>query len=125
MKIGKFLTILLLAIFIAPVYGQEPVIKMMHKEIGEHQRPFVEFKHEVHMSKVDCLQCHHDFDAYMNNRGGEGQPCGTCHVTETNRDSVSLRDAFHLKCKGCHEYQRSQGKPRGATTCGQCHIRKD
>lgn len=123
-KSVKLLPVLLLTAFAVSVYAQEPIITLRHAEIGEHQRPDVKFNHELHIGKVDCLQCHHDFDAYMNNRGGEGQPCGTCHGTESNRDTISLRDAFHFQCKGCHEYLRSQGKPGGATTCGECHVRE-
>jgi len=117
-------TLLLFVAFAVPVCSQEQIIVLNHAEIGNHQRPPVSFNHEQHIGKVDCLQCHHDFDAYMNNRGGEGQACGTCHGPESNRDNLSLRDAFHYQCKGCHEYLRSQGKPGGATTCGGCHVRK-
>ncbi len=118
------LPLLLLVAFAASVLAQEQVMILRHAEIKDHQRPPVKFNHEQHIGKVDCLQCHHDFDAYMNNRGGEGQPCGTCHGQESNRDTISLRDAFHYQCKGCHEFLRSQGKSAGATTCGECHIRQ-
>lgn len=125
MKSGALLPVVLFVAGIAlPAFSQEPVIVLLHKELGKHQRPAVEYNHENHAKKIDCLQCHHDYDAYLNNRGGEGQPCSTCHGPEAVQETISLKDAFHLQCKGCHESMRFQGKPAGATTCGKCHVKK-
>ena len=125
MKYLKFLpVVLLLAVFAPLAFSQESVIILNHSELGKHERPAVEFKHEDHSNKIDCLQCHHDFDAYLNNRGGEGQPCSSCHGPQATQETISLEDAFHLQCKGCHESMRAQGKPAGPVICSQCHIKK-
>jgi len=125
MKYLKFLPVVLLLAFVAPLaFSQESVMILNHKELGKHERPAVTFNHENHAGKIDCLQCHHDFDAYLNNRGGEGQPCSTCHGPKTTEETISLENAFHLQCKGCHESMRNLGKPAGPVICSQCHVRK-
>jgi len=109
----------------APVaYCQDAVMVLNHQELGRHQRPAVVFGHGAHSAVIDCLRCHHDFDAYSNNRGGEGQPCVNCHDVYPEDGSLSLREAFHLQCKGCHESFISQGKVAGGIMCGECHVRK-
>lgn len=125
MKYLKFLpVVLLVAVFASLAFSQESVITLNHSELGKHERPAVVFNHEEHANKIDCLQCHHDFDAYLNNRGGEGQPCSTCHGAQATEDTISLEDAFHQQCKGCHEQMADQGKPSGPVICSQCHVRK-
>ncbi|MFZ2448577.1 MAG: cytochrome c3 family protein [Syntrophobacteraceae bacterium] len=118
------LVVLVFAAFVPLAFSQDTVITLKHPEMGKHERPIVDFNHEKHAAKIDCLQCHHDYDAYMNNRGGDGQACGTCHGPAAKDGLISLKDAFHVQCKSCHESMQSQGKPSGAVTCGECHVRK-
>ncbi len=126
MNYVKLLPFLLIFAALIPVtaFSQDSVIALDHAEIGKHQRPIVEFNHELHSSKIDCLRCHHDYDAYMNNKGGEGQPCSTCHQAGAKKQVVSLKDAFHFSCTGCHENMLALGKPSGPITCGGCHVKK-
>ena len=125
MKFTRLFTVLLVSFaFVSAAFPQDAVMLLGHKEFGRHQRPSVVFKHEAHAEKIDCLRCHHDFDAYSNNRGGEGQQCVCCHDIHPDDDTLSLKEAFHLQCKGCHEFFRSQGKSAGGIMCGECHVRK-
>lgn len=125
MQFGKLLVIvLILAAFVSPALSQDPVISLNHKELGKHERPIVDFNHEKHAEKIDCLKCHHDYDAYMNNRGGDGQPCSTCHDIAAKQEMPSLKDAYHGQCKSCHENMINQGKATGPVTCGGCHVKK-
>jgi hypothetical protein len=118
--IKLLLIVLLFAAFIPLAHSQEDSYILNHKTIGEHQRPLVVFNHKLHAeNKFDCIRCHHDFDAYLNNRGGEGQTCDSCHKKEADDDQPSLKDALHSQCKGCHENMKS-----GPVTCGECHVRK-
>jgi hypothetical protein len=121
MKYKNLLLVMLaFAAFIPLAHSQEDMIIFNHPELGKHQRPLVEFNHKLHAeNKLDCNRCHHDFDAYLNNRGGEGQPCDTCHKKSAEDNLISLKDAFHLQCKGCHESMKE-----GPVECGQCHVRK-
>jgi len=121
MKYVKLLLVVLLFAALIPLaHSQEDTIILNHKELGNHQRPLIEFNHKLHAeNKLDCTRCHHDFDAYLNNRGGEGQSCDSCHKKEAEDNLFSLKDAFHSQCKGCHENMKT-----GPVTCGQCHVRK-
>jgi hypothetical protein len=47
-----------------------------------------------------------------------------CHDAYPDDGSLSLKEVFHLQCKGCHESLLSQGKSAGGIMCGECHIRK-
>lgn len=116
--------VLLFAVFVPLAFSQDSMMTLNDKELGKHERPLVVFNHEDHANKIDCLQCHHDFDAYMNNRGGEGQPCGTCHGPQATKDTKSLEDAFHQQCKVCHEQMRALGRPTGPVICSGCHVKK-
>ncbi len=117
--IKLLLVVLVIAAFVPLVHSQDDTFLLDHKELGEHQRPLVEFNHKLHAEKLDCTRCHHDFDAHLNNRGGEGQPCDSCHQKKAEDSRPSLKDAFHIQCITCHETLK-----RGPVTCGECHVRK-
>lgn len=122
-------TVLIGLVFASFAFCQDAIMVMEHKkEIGPHERPLVHFNHEKHMEvvKPDCLYCHHDFDKYGNNVGGESavQACSTCHSPGSGKNVVPLKEAFHGQCKGCHENARGRGYPSGPVTCGECHVRK-
>jgi len=118
--IRLLLVVLVLAAFIPLAHSQEDTIVLNHKEIGKHQRPLVEFNHKNHAeNKLDCTRCHHDFDAYQNNRGGEGQTCDSCHKKKDEDGVLALKDAFHFQCRCCHENMKT-----GPVACGECHVRK-
>lgn len=113
--------------FLVPlVSSQDSVIVMEHKEIGPHERPIVQFNHDKHTASLECIRCHHDFDQFGNNRGGEdkAQPCASCHNPSAQPAKLPLKEAFHAQCKGCHESMWKQGRKSGPVTCGECHVRK-
>ena len=118
--IKLLMVVLIFAAFVPLVHSQDDIILLNHTEIGKHQRPLVEFNHKLHAeNKLDCNRCHHDFDAFLNNRGGEGQTCDSCHKKKADDHEPSLKDAFHLQCTTCHESMK-----KGPVTCGECHVRK-
>lgn len=130
MKCGRFglasvAVVLLLASF---AFSQEAMMLLEHRELGVHERPPVPFSHEKHADILDCLRCHHDFDQYGNNRGGEdkAQSCAACHgqASSLEKKLVPLEKAFHGQCKGCHESMWTAGKKSGPVTCGECHVKK-
>jgi hypothetical protein len=104
-----------------PAFSQDPIMRFDHKEIGSHERPIVQFNHEKHSATIDCLQCHHDYDSFGNNRGGEGQQCAACHNAKTKDRILPLTEAFHTQCKSCHANMRQMGRAAGPVTCGKCH----
>lgn len=125
MKYAKILPVILLFVAFAPLaFSQDSIIVLGQKEFGKLERPAVTFNHEKHSATLDCVRCHHDYDAYLNNRGGDGQPCGMCHTMVAKSEIPALREAYHNQCKSCHRAMSAHGKQSGPLTCGECHIQK-
>lgn len=109
--------------------AQEEIITLQHTDIFKTlQRPAVRFPHDKHAAKYpDCLDCHHVYEEKggqkVNVGGGEGQPCLECHKLEASGQRLSLRNAFHENCVGCHRTLERQSTRNGPVMCGECHIR--
>ncbi|MEW5722520.1 MAG: cytochrome c3 family protein [Thermodesulfobacteriota bacterium] len=94
------------------------------EELEPHERPLVQFNHDRHGEIIECLACHHDYQVYGNDQGGEGTRCSECHKKEPgSKVPVDLRTAFHKNCKGCHANWLEWGRQTGPITCGECHKR--
>ena len=66
----------------------------------------VTFPHAMHQKMIhDCKTCHH--------KGVAAGKCTKCHGVLPN--APKAKDAFHTKCKGCHQ------KEHGPTNCKGCH----
>lgn len=127
MRYGRYVLALMVvcSLFVSPAFSQDAMMVLDHKELGLHQRPLVHFNHEKHSANMECLRCHHDYDRYGNNKGGEGQSCAVCHAkTASEKDLLPLDQAFHAQCKSCHEALHSQVPESGPVMCGECHVRK-
>jgi hypothetical protein len=103
-------------------FSQEDTVVLNHQEIGPHQRPLVRLTHEKHAAIIECSRCHHDYDQYGVNVGGEEQACSKCHGAN-NSNPIPLVRAFHNQCKDCHSDLIAKGRKSGPIMCGQCHIR--
>jgi hypothetical protein len=81
----------------------------------------VTFNHKQHAEtlKIDCLKCHHTW------KKGEttGKLCVDCHKAKAEGKTLSMKDAAHKDCKGCHEEAKKASKPAGPTGCTQCHVK--
>jgi hypothetical protein len=81
----------------------------------------VTFTHKKHTEayKIDCVKCHHTW------KKGEttGKLCRDCHKAKTEGKTLSLKDAMHKDCKGCHDEAKKANKPAGPTGCTQCHVK--
>ena len=88
-------------------------------------RPFSLYEHDIHNEKIgmdDCAFCHHLYEdgKLLAGESSEDQYCSDCHgIIPTEKNTVSLTKAFHLRCRSCHEE-----KWNGPVFCGECHIRK-
>ena len=87
----------------------------------------VTFNHYLHatLRASECESCHHTHEP-----GAPFQPCADCHkkkATEVPGFSVVApknSKAYHLKCRGCHEYTLKElEKPAGPTKCKLCHVK--
>lgn len=81
----------------------------------------VTFAHKKHAEtqKIDCMKCHHTW------KKGEtsGKVCKDCHKDKAEGKTLSLKDAMHKDCQGCHSAEKKANKPAGPTACNQCHVK--
>jgi hypothetical protein len=81
----------------------------------------VTFTHKKHGEayKIACVKCHHTW------KQGEttGKLCKDCHKAKAEGKNLSLKDAMHKDCKGCHDEAKKAKKPTGPTGCTQCHVK--
>lgn len=103
--------------------AQDEIITLGLGEATPHQRPQVVFPHEQHAEAIVCMRCHHDFDEFGTNIGGDEQACAECHGATAGDNPIPLTKAFHLQCKSCHEDVARGGGRDLPVMCGQCHIR--
>jgi len=127
MTLPKLSLLLALAAVLAAAglcLAQEEIIVLNSEALGAHERPLVRFTHNVHEQVIECQNCHHDPDQYFNNAGPAEVKCSECHQAEAAGDNrLSLMEAMHTNCKGCHEGMIARGFASGPVTCGNCHVR--
>jgi len=84
---------------------EEPVRLMFKTTAGK-----VFFDHKTHAADegygVACDECHHE--------GEEPVACSECHTADSD---VTISDAIHGNCKGCHEDNGA-----GPVECAACHV---
>ncbi|MCF8032558.1 MAG: cytochrome c family protein [Desulfarculaceae bacterium] len=117
---------LILALAVAwPVMGQDDTMQLSSAEQGLAGRPPVAFSHARHSELYECTTCHHEYDEYFNNTGGDGGKCADCHQpSATAKNPTPLTLAFHQQCKSCHLNLMELGAPKtGPIMCGGCHVR--
>lgn len=87
---------------------EEPVRLMFKTTAGK-----VLFDHKTHMADegygVACDDCHHEEQEDSSSCSGED-----CHGPDSD---VTISDAIHGKCKGCHEEGGA-----GPVECAACHV---
>ena len=127
---ASLLTFMLTTVAVSLLIAQPEDILIDHREAyPTKQRPSVPFPHGVHMAgDLSCKDCHHRYEAGQNvldeNELEEGDPeiqCARCHTQETR---ISLRQAFHRQCVGCHTKAQKGGEKSGPRLCGECHRRR-
>ncbi len=85
------------------------------------KRPPARFEHDNHndISGIEeCNTCHHVYadGRLVEDDSSEDQSCSDCHGIDPAGNRPSLRRAFHLNCKGCHQQQGA-----GPVMCAECH----
>jgi len=82
--------------------------------------------HYRHSKAMDqkCEQCHHAYNEktktlyYAKDQEGT---CRYCHLSETEENRVSLRQAAHVACIDCHRQILAKDETAGPFTCEGCH----
>ncbi len=120
-----FALLLALALAVPAAMGQDDVMKLSSAGQGLADRPAVVFSHAQHSEIYECTACHHEYDQYLNNTGGDGGKCSQCHkASATAKNPIPLTLAFHRQCKSCHLRLMEVRAPKtGPIMCGQCHRR--
>ena len=124
-----FLAMVLVVVSVSLALSQEDIMSIKSDALPTHQRPEARFPHEKHAKIIFCNQCHHDFDEYSNNKIKDegdvsGQTCAECHAKVTTaKNPTPILDAYHLRCKGCHEDLAARNKKSGPVMCGSCHSK--
>lgn len=109
--------------------SQEDIKSIKNDALPTHQRPAALFDHTKHDKIIFCSRCHHDSDQYGNNKikdDGDvtGQICAECHgKAATAKNPTPILNAYHQRCKGCHEDMVAHGKKTGPVMCGSCHTK--
>jgi len=94
---------------------------------SKENRPAAVFDHKLHedvLGNTGCAKCHHVLDTAQNKliySEGEETACYECHSSEPKNEILSLREANHTSCTGCHRVLKKEKKLAGPTTCGECH----
>ena len=71
-----------------------------------------------------CETCHHVFDEAAQKRvylKGAEESCAVCHLERDEGKKLSLRNASHTACVGCHLRRLDGGQTSGPTLCVGCH----
>lgn len=90
----------------------------------------VAFPHQMHaaLSITECKTCHHK----MEPGDTTVKPCHECHehkgvsIKQAKPDEApKTKDAFHVRCIGCHEYTVAGGNRAGPIKkkCKLCHVK--
>ncbi|NIA20263.1 MAG: cytochrome C [Xanthomonadaceae bacterium] len=82
------------------------------------KKPPVTFEHAKH-AKLECSKCHHKWDG----KDDEPKACGTCHKAKKEGKKLSVKNAAHKTCRGCHRTMKKAGKKTGPTKCSKCHVK--
>lgn len=100
-------------------------LEIQDKLFGKHKKSAVKFTHKQHSVdlKIKCDDCHHVYKDGKNvwKDGDKVALCSSCHTSPTKNEgkTLSLKNAFHKNCQGCHKEQK-----KGPTKCNECHPKK-
>jgi hypothetical protein len=82
----------------------------------------VTFQHKMHsqLDGVECETCHHTTQG-----GSAPEDCHNCHKPKTAQgEAPKSIQAFHTRCRGCHQYTVDSGKHAGPVKkCTLCHMK--
>jgi len=79
------------------------------------KKPPVTFEHAKH-AKFECSKCHHKWDGKDKPKG-----CAICHKDKKDGKKLSIKNAAHKTCRGCHRAMKKAGDKTGPTKCTACH----
>jgi len=109
-KVAICLSLVVAVVFAFGTAFAAPPEKITLKEIRK-SKAAVTFNHKGHGEKAkECAACHHK------DKAGAERKCSKCHGDKTEGKKLSLKEAFHTQCKGCHQKEK-----KGPVKCDDCH----
>ena len=120
---------ILFAIILAVILGLstlddgKAITFLSNDNFNNPQSPPSAFSHDFHDLdlKIKCEECHHVYEngVLVKDKSSDKKRCIECHPLKANDEfKVSLLEAFHTSCQGCHEKEE-----KGPLMCGECHRR--
>ena len=124
-KAAAMLIMFFAVVMTIPGYTQEDITTVSDDAFVDKMRPSVPFLHDEHNEAAEieeCNTCHHVYEEgkKVDDESSEDRVCSECHLTDTDKSTMPLVRAYHLRCKGCH-----QQKKAGPVQCGECHRKTD
>ena len=109
--IKLLLVVLVLAAFIPPAHSQEDTILLNSSGLRDTPAACGRVQSQAPPAeKLDCVRCHHDFDAIPEVTGAErGKPVIRATKGKPIMVLPSLKDAFHFQCITCHQRDPKKG----------------
>lgn len=112
-KFAMLVAVVMVAVFSASVIVAGNAPETVTIKDVQKVKTAVVFPHKAHADRIkNCAECHHKDAA------GKEQSCFACHKAEKKGDVVSMKDAMHTKCQGCHKKDATKKAP---TKCDGCH----
>jgi len=111
-------------LMVVSAIAQEDMVVVAGDSFEKQRRPPAVFRHDEHneVAQIEaCNQCHHVYEKgeKLDDESSEDKRCADCHTEKSSDGQPGLRQAFHLNCKGCHQFKR-----KGPVMCGECHAKQ-
>ena len=78
----------------------------------------------IKATEQKCESCHHEYDKQAQKlvyvKGKEGA-CIYCHKETATEENLSIRQASHFQCIGCHRDRMAKNQKAGPMDCVSCH----
>jgi len=128
-----FIYILIFSMTCVLMAQSDTIILDDKENFNPRQRPPVSFPHGLHMAAVPaCRSCHHVFRKGVNVldesalvEKNSDIRCARCHGNGKNNMGLSLMEAYHVQCVGCHRLLQKKRENTGPLMCGACHKKMD
>lgn len=123
---AAFFLIVLFLFSSSLLFAQPEEIIIHHSKSFKNKRQGpVNFPHELHMERFECLDCHHRFENGRNvldeSELEEGNPAAQCAGCHNLKSPCDLQKAYHRQCLNCHVNNRNPGEKSGPRMCIGCH----
>ena len=132
--------VLFVCVNLSRAQPESPDEVTIHSElwtVDKYEDSKLSHKKHAEEYKISCTDCHHVYKDGKNvwKEGDEVQKCDACHTcvktgkalkeASAEEKKLSLYNAFHENCKGCHkEFNKKNNTKDAPTKCTDCHAKK-